>query len=78
MRPPDLHGRRIAVVITAKALDGEDERTVFSGEGVWDGEALYVDRGAKHPPFEIREEWLSLLTESEDERFDYVLTLHIQ
>ena len=77
MQRPDLHGRRIAVVITAKALDGEDERSAFAGQALWDGESLYVDRGAKHPPFEILEEWLARIAPSEDERFEYVLTLHV-
>lgn len=81
MTPEQLHGRRLAILLTATAADGEADRVVLTGTVSWDEPLLVLDRGPHHPPFEICPAWLHELRRPDDEErdalgdIDYVLVL---
>ena len=62
MSPADLHGKRIALVMTDELGDS----VAFTGIAKWDGLSLFMLRNPPDPPVEIREEWCSRMKRTPD------------
>ena len=53
----EIEGKVLALMLTAKAADGEEEITVISGTVRLEEGRAYVDRGPGRERFWIRDEW---------------------
>lgn len=55
----DLVGQRLCLLLTGVDDEGEPEWLSFPGTVIELPDGLFLDRGEREPPVELREEWLS-------------------
>lgn len=59
MTKSDLTGESLTLLLMGKTTTGDDDWAVFPGSLVIEHDTVFLDRGARVPRFEIRDEWLT-------------------